>query len=122
MRKGITSIFGAVVFALAATSLAPASIPDISVKSIDITRIPYLNTDYGWYTIRCDVGNASKEEGMVSVKLQAIDKYAYKRDNVQLWGHLEAGETSVLTPNTFTGYKTLQNIRKWEILQASLHQ
>lgn len=67
------------------------------------------------------MANTGSKSGTVGVTLRSVDKYAYYRKDVQLWGHLEAGHTATLTLNSFMDHSTLQDIRKWQVKSIEIH-
>lgn len=87
----------------------------ITVNNFRLEKRDYKSTDYGWYLLKCDVANTSDKSGTVGVTLRSIDKFAYYRKDIQLWGHLEAGHTATLSLNSFMDHDTLQDIRKWKV-------
>ena len=93
----------------------------ITVDNFRLERMNFKNTDHGWYLLKCDVTNTGQKSGTVGVTLRSIDTFAYYRKDIQLWGHLKAGQPATLSLTRYMDYKTLQGIRTWKVKDPQVH-
>lgn len=100
--------------------LSPAMASDIEVSDIEMQKLNLEGEGYGWYLLKCKVKNNTDEAGTVSIQLRSVDKYAYYRKDVELWGHVQAGAVSTLSVKGYMDAKTLDDITKWEVIGAHL--
>jgi hypothetical protein len=93
----------------------------MTVEDIRVDELRYAGTEYAWFIVRCTVENTSEKPGTVAVSLQSIDKWAYKQKEIQLSGHLEAGESKTLSVLSFMDYTMFHNLRRWQVNKVELH-
>ena len=125
MHKKILLSIPCSLFLLLSLAVLPAGssyrTDAVTVDNFRLEKMNYKNTDHGWYLLKCEVTNTGGKSGIVGVTLRSIDKFAYNRKDVQLWGHLKAGQTTTLSLMGFMDYKTLQDIRKWKVAKLEVH-
>ncbi|WP_163339107.1 hypothetical protein [Desulfopila sp. IMCC35008] len=121
MKRHTRFITGALSLLFLFSSSAAGFASGLQVTSIGLEKMNYQDKEHGWYLLKCTVENDTEESGTVSVQLRSLDKYAYYRKDFQLWGHIEAGAKSVLSLKGFMDYKTLQDIKNWEVEKIHFH-
>jgi hypothetical protein len=121
MKKHTRFIAGALYLLFLLATASPVFASGLQVKNIDLEQLNYQNREYGWYLLKCTIENDTDESGTVSVQLRSLDKYVYYRKDFELWGHIEAGANRVLSLTGFMDYKTLQDIKSWEVDNIHLH-
>lgn len=122
MKRHTGFLTGGLIFLFLFSTAAAGFASGLQVKNIDLERMNYQKGEYGWYLIKCTVENNTEESGTISVQLRSIDKYAYYRKDLELWGHIETGAKSVLSLKGFMDYKTLQDIKNWEVAGIHFHE
>lgn len=122
MKRHTCFIAGALSLLFLSTSAAAGFASGLQVKAIGLEKMNYQSGEYGWYLLKCTVENDTEESGTISVQLRSLDRYAYYRKDFELWGHIEAGAKSVLSLKGFMDYKTLQDIKNWEVEKIHFHE
>ncbi len=120
MKKLFARALPLLLFSFLFVTASPATTEHLALENITLQKMDFASTENAWFLLKCDINNTTDESGIVEVILQSIDKNAYKRKVIRLYGHVEAGEKATLTLTSYMEYKMYDDIRKWQIERVEI--